>query len=206
LWEKKNIVPFLKCDSGLDDEKDDVQLMKAMPVLDTLLSRAKSMGIYGTKMRSVIKMANADGIKAIVQQQFDIGKQILGHGLVPIIEPEVDINSPEKDAAEDILKAEIMAQLDALAPDQVVCLKLTLPTKVNLYKDCIDHPNCKRVLALSGGYSREKANEILAQQTGMIGSFSRALSEGLDAKQTPEDFDTVLGETIDSIFEASKSG
>lgn len=206
MWEKKNIVPFLKCDNGLDEEMDGIQLMKPMPSLDELLIRAKSMGIYGTKMRSVIKFANPDGIRAIVKQQFDIGKQILGHGLVPIIEPEVDIHSPEKEACEEILKAEILEQLNALDDHQNIILKLTLPSKVNHYKDCVDHPNCKRVLALSGGYSREKANAILAQQTGMIGSFSRALSEGLNHSQTDETFDNVLAESISSIFEASKGG
>jgi fructose-bisphosphate aldolase class I len=206
LWEKKNIVPFLKCDNGLAEESDGVQLMKPIPSLDELLVRAKSMRMYGTKMRSVIKMANPEGIRAVIKQQFDIGKQILGHGLVPIIEPEVDIHSPEKEACEELLKTELLEQLNALDEDHTIILKLTLPSKVNHYKDCVDHPNCKRVLALSGGYSRQKANEILAQQNGMIASFSRALSEGLNHNQTDESFDKILAESISSIFSASKGG
>lgn len=206
LWEQKNIIPFLKCDKGLAAEENGVQLMKPMPGLDDLLSRGKAKGMYGTKMRSVIKTANPEGVKAIVEQQFEIGKQIIGHGLVPIIEPEVDINSPTKAECEDILKACLLEQLDKLADDQKVMLKLSLPTKVNQYKECIDHPKCIRVVALSGGYSREEANAILAKQTGMIASFSRAVSEGLSHGMSDEDFDKTLATAVDSICEASKAG
>lgn len=180
--------------------------MKPIPLLDELLVRAKKKGMYGTKMRSVIHKANREGIRAVVAQQFEIGKQILGHGLVPIIEPEVDIHSRDKAACEELLNAELLEQLDALNDDQKVILKLTLPTKVNIYKECVDHPNCKLVVALSGGYSREEANEILSQQTGMIGSFSRALSEGLNHNQDDKAFDMILAESIASIVEASKAG
>lgn len=196
----------MKCDNGLAEETDGVQLMKPIPLLDELLVRAKKKGMYGTKMRSVIHKANREGIRAVVAQQFEIGKQILGHGLVPIIEPEVDIHSRDKAACEELLNAELLEQLDALNDDQKVILKLTLPTKVNIYKECVDHPNCKLVVALSGGYSREEANEILSQQTGMIGSFSRALSEGLNHNQDDKAFDMILAESIASIVEASKAG
>ena len=196
----------MKCDNGLAEESDGVQLMKPTPLLDDLLVRAKSKGMYGTKMRSVIHKANQTGIRAVVKQQFEIGKQILYHGLVPIIEPEVDIHSPDKEACEELLKVELLEQLDALNDDQTVILKLTLPTKVNHYKECVDHPNCKKVVALSGGYTRDEATKILSQQTGMIGSFSRALSEGLHHDQNDETFDKILAESISSIFEASKAG
>lgn len=206
LWTKRQVVPFLKVDKGLADEKDGVQLMKPMPELDTLLERAVSKGIFGTKMRSVINAANAEGIAAIVAQQFDVGRQILGHGLMPIIEPEVTITIADKAEAEEILLAEILKQLDALGHDKQVMLKLSLPTKANLYKPLVDHPRVMRVVALSGGYSREEANNKLAANTGIIASFSRALTEGLSAQQTDADFDAVLGDTIDCICEASKAG
>jgi fructose-bisphosphate aldolase, class I len=196
-------VPFLKCDKGLADEVDGCQLMKDMPTLDDLLSRAKTAGMYGTKMRSVINSANDAGIKAVVDQQFAVGKQIIGHGLVPIIEPEVNIKSATKEECEDILKKYLLESLDALNEDQNVMLKVSLPTKVNHYKECIDHPRCIRVVALSGGYSREKANEILAQQDGMIASFSRAILEGLSYGQTAEEFDATLAATVESIYAAS---
>lgn len=205
LWGVKNVVPFLKVDKGLADEADGVQLMKPMPGLDELLVKAKAAGIFGTKMRSVIKQANAAGIKAIVDQQFEIGKQIIGAGLVPIIEPEVDIHCPDKAAAEDMLHGEIMAQLNALGSDDLVMLKLTLPEKDNLYADCIAHANTVRVVALSGGYSREEANERLTRNHGMVASFSRALSEGLSAQQTDEEFNAMLDSSIQSIFDASKT-
>jgi fructose-bisphosphate aldolase, class I len=196
----------LKCDNGLAEEIDGVQLMKPIPSLDEFLARAKSKGMYGTKMRSVIKKANPEGVRAVVKQQFEIAKLILGHGLVPIIEPEIDIHCPEKEACEELLKLALLEQMNSLDFDQRIILKLTLPTQINHYKDCLDHPNCKRLVALSGGYSREEANEILAQQTGMIGSFSRALSEGLDFRQDDETFERILTESMTSIFEASKSG
>ncbi|MDJ0758922.1 MAG: fructose bisphosphate aldolase [Woeseiaceae bacterium] len=205
LWNVKKVVPFLKVDKGLADEANGVQLMKPIPGLDELLARAKTTDVFGTKMRSVIKQANAEGIKAIVDQQFEIGKQIIAAGLVPIIEPEVDIHCPDKAAAEDMLHAEIMSQLDALADDQLVMLKLTLPEKDDLYADAIAHANCVRVVALSGGYSRDEANERLARQHGMIASFSRALAEGLSAQQTDDEFNAMLDGSIGAIFEASKT-
>jgi len=205
LWNEKQVVPFLKCDKGLADEENGVQVMKPMPGLDDLLKRAKTHPIFGTKMRSVIKLANPAGIKAVVDQQFEIGKQILGHGLVPIIEPEVDIHSPEKAEAETHLKAALLEHLNALAPDQHVMLKLTLPDEDDFYKDCIAHPNVLRVVALSGGYSRDEANARLARNNGMIASFSRALTEGLNVEQTDDEFHALLDSSIQSIFEASKT-
>ena len=205
LWEVKNVVPFLKCDKGLAEEANGVQLMKPIPGLDDLMKRAKAKGVFGTKMRSVIKTDNAEGIKAIVEQQFEIGKQIIGHGLVPIIEPEVDITSPKKKEAEDLLKASLLEHLDKLGDDQKVMLKLSLPTVENLYKECIEHPKCIRVVALSGGYSREEANKILAKQVGMIGSFSRALMEGVTYGMSNEEFEKALDGSIQSIFDASKA-
>jgi len=205
LWKVKNVVPFLKVDKGLADEQDGVQLMKPMPGLDALLKKAKSKGIFGTKMRSVIKQANKAGIDAVVKQQFDIGRQIVAAGLVPIIEPEVDIKCPDKAQAEDMLHAAIVKQLDSLGPKELVMLKLTLPEKDNLYADCIAHGNVLKVVALSGGYSREEANERLARQNGMVASFSRALSEGLSAQQTETEFDAMLDASIASIFEASST-
>lgn len=203
LWTKRNVVPFLKVDKGLADEKDGVQLMKPMPDLDALLERAVAKGIFGTKMRSVINAANEEGISAVVAQQFDVGRQILGHGLMPIIEPEVTITIADKSEAEEILLAEILKQLDALGHDKQVMLKLSLPSKANLYKPLVDHPRVMRVVALSGGYSREEANRKLSGNTGIIASFSRALTEGLSAQQTDTDFDAVLGDTIDCVCEAS---
>jgi fructose-bisphosphate aldolase class I len=203
LWNVKNVVPFLKVDKGLEEERDGVQLMKPMPGLGRLLDKARSKEVFGTKMRSVIKQANAAGIKANVAQQFEIGHEIVAAGFVPIIEPEVDIHCPDKARAEDMLHAEIMAQLNALGEGRVVMLKLTLPEKDNLYADCIAHPNVARVVALSGGYSREEANARLARQNGMVASFSRALAEGLSAQQSDEEFNTTLDASIQSIFDAS---
>lgn len=205
LWEKKGIVPFIKCDKGLADEADGVQLMKPIPGLDELLKKSASKNMFGTKMRSVIKKANADGVKAIVAQQFTVGKQIVAAGLCPILEPEVDITSPEKETIEDMLKAEILKELDALPGTTNIMLKLSLPTKVNLYKELVDHPRVVRVVALSGGYSREKANEILSKQDGMIASFSRAILEGLSYEQSKEDFDKTMAETVDCVYQASKA-
>ncbi|MCO5145259.1 MAG: fructose bisphosphate aldolase [Aquamicrobium sp.] len=205
LWEKRGVVPFLKVDKGLAEEKDGVKLMKPMPDLDALLERAVAKGVFGTKMRSVIDAANQKGIAANVAQQFEVAKQILGHGLVPIIEPEVTISIPDKAEAEDILLAEITKQLDGVPAGKKVMLKLTLPTKANLYKPLIDDPRVMRVVALSGGYSRDDANAMLAQNAGMIASFSRALTEGLSAKQSDAEFDAALGAAIDSIFEASRA-
>lgn len=205
LWEKRGVVPFLKVDKGLAEEKDGVKLMKPMPDLDALLERAVAKGIFGTKMRSVIDAANAQGIAANVAQQFEVARQILGHGLVPIIEPEVTISIPDKAEAEDILLAEIQKHLDGVPAGKQIMLKLTLPTKANLYRPLIDDPRVMRVVALSGGYSRDEANALLAQNAGMIASFSRALTEGLSARQSDAEFDAVLASAIDSIFEASRT-
>lgn len=206
LWEKRGVVPFLKVDKGLADAADGVKLMKPMPDLDALLERAVAKGVFGTKMRSVIDAANAKGIAAVVDQQFEIGRQILGHGLVPIIEPEVTISIADKAEAEDILLAEIARHLDGVPAGKQIMLKLTLPTKPNLYKPLIDDPRVMRVVALSGGYSRDDANAMLAKNTGMIASFSRALTEGLSAGQSDAEFDAMLGLAIDGIFEASRAG
>jgi len=203
LWQKKNIVPFLKVDSGLADEVDGAQVMKPIPELDARLTSAISHGVFGTKMRSVIKQANTVGIKAVVEQQFEIGKQICAKGLVPIIEPEVDIKCPDKAAAEDLLLAELIKQLDKLGDDQNVMLKLTLPEKAGLYTPLTNHPRVVRVVALSGGYSRDHANEVLAKNPNVIASFSRALSEGLTAQQTDSEFDAMIDKTIQAIHEAS---
>ncbi len=205
LWAVKRVVPILKVDKGLAEESNGVQLMKPMPKLDELLARAKSKGIFGTKMRSVIKQANHAGIKAVVEQQFEIARRIIAAGLVPIIEPEVDIKCPDKAAAEELLHAEIMSQLDRLSDGQLVMLKLTLPERDNLYADCIAHPRVLKVVALSGGYSREEANARLARQHDMVASFSRALTEGLTAQQSQAEFDKALDASIQSIFEASKT-
>src|SRR6056297_924088 len=205
LWEVKKVVPILKVDKGLADEADGVQLMKPIPGLGELLDRAKSKGIFGTKMRSVIKQASPSGVKAIVDQQFEIGRQIVAAGLVPIIEPEVDSHCPAKAEAEDLLKAEITKQLDALPEGELVMLKLTLPEKDNLYAECIAHPRVLKVVALSGGYSREEANERLARQHDMVASFSRALTEGLSAQQSDEEFNAMLDASIESIYQASKT-
>jgi len=203
LWNVKNVVPFLKVDKGLADIVDGAQVMNPMPGLDALLAKAKAAGIFGTKMRSVIKEANAAGVKAVVDQQFEIGKRIVAAGLVPIIEPEVDIHCPEKAAAEDLLKQAIMNHLNSLAPDEIVMLKLTLPEQDDLYADCIAHPNVARVVALSGGYSRTEANDRLSRQHGMVASFSRALSEGLSAQQSDDEFNATLDASIASIAAAS---
>jgi fructose-bisphosphate aldolase class I len=205
LWNVKQVVPILKVDKGLEAEADGVQVMKPMPGLDALLDRAKAKGIFGTKMRSVIKQANATGIRRIVDQQFEVAAQILAKGLVPIIEPEVDIHCPDKAGAEDLLKAAILEKLNALPADQRVMLKLTIPSKDNLYADLIAHPRVLRVVALSGGYSRAEANERLARQRGMVASFSRALTEGLTAQQSSTQFDAALDQSIESIYQASKS-
>lgn len=205
LWDVKNIVPILKVDKGLADEEGGVQLMKPMPDLGALLEKAKSKGIFGTKMRSVIKQAEAEGIKAIVAQQFEVGRQICDAGLVPIIEPEVDIHCPDKADAEALLKSAIMDELNQLGADQLVMLKLTLPEEDNLYTDAIEHANVVRVVALSGGYSREEANDRLGRNNGMVASFSRALSEGLKAQQSGDDFNAMLDTSIDAICEASRT-
>jgi len=202
LWTVKNVVPFLKVDKGLADEADGVQVMKPIPDLEPLLARAKGKGVFGTKMRSVIKLANQSGVHAIVDQQFEIGKAILSAGLVPIIEPEVDIHSPEKGAAEAQLKAAILDQLGRLGSEQVM-LKLTLPEIDDFYSDLVSHPNIVRVVALSGGYTREDANDRLARNHGVIASFSRALTEGLSAQQSDAEFNATLETSIKSIFEAS---
>ena len=206
LWEQCKVVPFLKVDKGLADEENGVQVMKPMPQLDDLCQRAASKGIFGTKMRSNINAANPEGIAAVVAQQFEAGKQILSHGLVPIIEPEVNIKIADKAEAEDILRDEIAKHLDTLSEDQNVMLKLSLPDKANQYKSLIDHPRVIRVVALSGGYSREEANAKLAENTGMIASFSRALTEGLTAQQSDDEFNATIAQTIDSIYQASKAG
>jgi fructose-bisphosphate aldolase class I len=203
LWSVKQVVPFLKIDKGLADEADGVQLMKPMPELDALLERGVQKGIFGTKERSVIKLGNGAGIKAVVDQQFEVGRQVLGHGLVPIIEPEVDINSPEKAKAEELLNSAILSHLGDLADDQVVMLKLTLPEQDDFYAELVAHPKVLKVVALSGGYSRDEANARLSRNHGMIASFSRALTEGLSAQQSDADFDATLGATIQSIYEAS---
>ena len=206
LWEKRGVVPFLKVDKGLAPEENGVQLMNPMPELDALLERAVANGIFGTKMRSVVHAANADGIAANVAQQFQVGLQILSLGLVPIIEPEVNITIADKAEAEDILLAEITKQLETVPADKQVMLKLSLPETGNQYKSLVDHPRAMRVVALSGGYSREAANRRLCQNTGMIASFSRALTEGLSATQSDTDFDTLLAGTIESIYDASCAG
>ncbi|NGP62137.1 fructose bisphosphate aldolase [Paenibacillus thiaminolyticus] len=205
LWEKKGIVPFLKVDKGLADLENGVQLMKPIPDLNDLLKRAVDKHIFGTKMRSVIKEANAEGIRQAVEQQFEIGKQILSMGLVPIIEPEVDIYSKDKQQSEQILKDELLKQLSALDKDVQVMLKLSIPTEDNFYRELIEEPHVLRVVALSGGYDRREANEKLARNHGLIASFSRALSEGLTAQQTDEEFNATLSRSIQSIYEASIS-
>jgi fructose-bisphosphate aldolase class I len=205
LWQNKQVVPFLKVDKGLADENNGVQLMKPMPELDALLAKAKQRGVFGTKMRSVIKSPNADAIAQVVAQQFTLGKQILAAGLVPIIEPEVDINSPQKAECEVLLKTQLLEQLDTLADNQRVMLKLTLPEQANFYRDCINHPRCLKVVALSGGYSREEANQRLTENHGMIASFSRALTAGLSAQQSDAEFNAMLDASIESIYQASKT-
>lgn len=205
LWNVKRVVPFLKVDKGLADEADGTQVMKPIPDLDDLCSRAVAKGVFGTKMRSVIKVADRAGITANVAQQFELARQILGHGLVPIVEPEVDINSPSKAEAEELLRERILAEVEGLGDGQQVMLKLTLPETDGFYADLIAHPKVLRVVALSGGYSRDEANARLARNGGMIASFSRALTEGLSAQQSDEEFDAALDSSIQSIFEASRT-
>lgn len=204
LWEKKNVIPFLKVDKGLAAEENGVQLMKPMPGLDELLKRAKEKGIFGTKMRSVCKLANEEGISAIVAQQFEVGQKIIDAGLMPILEPEVDITSPDKAKIEVILKSKILEHLNKPGQDKVM-LKLSLPSVVNFYKELVDHPKCIRVVALSGGYSRDEANEILKKQNGMIASFSRALAEGLSDQLSDDEYNKIYADSITCIYEASKT-
>ena len=203
LWSVKQVVPFVKVDKGLADEANGVQLMKAMPDLDSLLARAKARGIFGTKMRSVINSADAKGIEAVVAQQFTIAKQILAAGFMPIVEPEVNIKATDKEGAERLLKAAILKQLDALGAQQQVMLKLTIPSVDGFYTDLVKHPKVLRVVALSGGYSRDEANKRLARNHGVIASFSRALTEGLTAQQSDAEFNKALDASIGSIYEAS---
>jgi fructose-bisphosphate aldolase class I len=205
LWDVKNVVPFLKVDKGLGEESNGAQIMKPMPDLGDLLSRAKNKGIFGTKMRSVIKSANSDGVNAVVDQQFEIGIKIIEAGLVPIIEPEVDIHSADKTEIEVLLKTALLSQLDQLNADQFVMLKLTLPEQSNFYDACIAHPNVLKVVALSGGYSREEANDRLTQNHGMVASFSRALTESLSAQQSDDEFNAMLDQSIESIVQASRT-
>ncbi len=203
LWEDKNVVPFVKVDKGLAGEFDGAQLMKPMPDLDALIARAKTHGVFGTKMRSVIKLATKSGVDAVVGQQFEVGRHILGAGLVPIIEPEIDIHSPQKAAAEDLLKAALIDQLDRLETDQLVMLKLTPPEQDDFYTELVKHPSVLQVVALSGGYSREEANARLSRNHGVVASFSRALTAGLTAQQSEAEFDAVLDASIESIYRAS---
>jgi fructose-bisphosphate aldolase class I len=203
LWQDKNIVPFLKVDKGLEAEADGVQLMRPMPELDALLERASSHGVFGTKMRSVIKLADRAGVSAVVGQQFEIGRQIIRAGLVPIIEPEIDIRSPEKAEAEVLLRGALRAETDQLAADQHVMFKLTLPEEDDFYAEFVAHPNVLRVVALSGGYTRVEANALLARNHGVVASFSRALTEGLTAQQSSAEFDASLDAAIESIYQAS---
>jgi len=205
LWEVKKVVPFLKVDQGLAKEQDGVQLMKPIPGLDTLLQKAKSKGVFGTKMRSVISQANQPGVAAIAKQQFEVGAGIIATGLVPIIEPEIDIRCPQKAEAEALLKTELLSQLSRLKSDQFIMLKLTLPEKDNFYMDCINHPNVLKVVALSGGYSRDEANARLSRNHRMVASFSRALVEGLTKQQSDEEFNAMLDASIESIYQASKT-
>jgi fructose-bisphosphate aldolase, class I len=205
LWNVKGVVPFLKVDKGLDAEKDGVQLMKPKPALAALLEKAKSKRVFGTKMRSVIKQANAAGIKTIVNQQFELAEQIIAAGLMPIVEPEIDIHCPEKAKAEELLKAAILEKLNQLPQGQMVMLKLTLPELDNFYADFVKHPKVLRVVALSGGYSRDEANKRLRRNHGVVASFSRALAEGLSAQQSDAEFNATLDKSIESIFEASKT-
>ena len=205
LWQNKQILPFLKVDNGLADDSNGAQIMKPIPELGTRLESAKSHGVFGTKMRSVIKLGNKTGISDVVKQQFEIGKEILSAGLVPIIEPEVDIKSPEKSDAEILLKAEILDQLNSLAGEQNVMLKLTLPNETGFYAELVKHQRVVRVVALSGGYSREDANKKLAQNHGVIASFSRALTEGLSAQQSETQFNGALDAAIQAIYQASNT-
>ena len=203
LWGKKKIVPFLKVDNGLAEEKNDVQLMKPIPELSARIAAANKHGVFGTKMRSVINLANAAGIEEVVAQQFELGKEIIAGGLVPIIEPEVNIKSAEKAKAEELLKVSLLNHLNKLSDTQTVMLKLSIPTQANLYQELVAHPRVLKVVALSGGYSRDEANSLLAKNKGIIASFSRALTEGLSAKQSDDQFDALLDSTIQSIYNAS---
>jgi fructose-bisphosphate aldolase class I len=205
LWQQKKVVPFLKVDKGLEDEANGVQLMKPITGLDDLLAKANVQGVFGTKMRSVVKLANEVGVNAVVAQQFVVAKQILAAGLVPIIEPEVDINSLEKAEAEALLKAAILTELDALSSEQHVMLKLTLPESANFYRECIEHPKVIKVVALSGGYSRDVANQKLSENKGMIASFSRALTEGVSFQQSDDEFNATLNNAIEGIYQASNT-
>ena len=206
LWEKKGIVPLLKIDKGLADEENDVQVMKPMPELDKLLDRGVEKGIFGTKERSVINAANAEGIQAVVDQQFEVGKQVLAKGMVPILEPEVTISIDDKKEAEELLKAALLKGLDDIPEGQQVMIKVSIPTVDNFYEDLINHPKVMRVVALSGGYERDDANERLSRNKGLIASFSRALLEGLTADQSQEEFDNTLATTIDGVYKASIAG
>jgi len=203
LWQRKHVVPFLKVDNGLADEVDGVQLMKPIPQLGARIESANRHGVFGTKMRSVINLANSSGIRSIVAQQFEFGKEIIAGGLVPIIEPEVNIKSAEKQEAEAILKQELLEFVSSLSADQNIMLKLSLPTEADLYKELVAHPRVVRVVALSGGYSRDEANALLSRNHGVIASFSRALTEGLTAQQSDSEFNAALDRTIQSIYEAS---
>ena len=205
LWQDKQVVPFLKVDKGLAEEQDGAQLMNPIPNLSDLLGRAKQNDVFGTKMRSIIKSANEAGVRANVDQQFEIGHEIIAAGLVPIIEPEIDIHSETKAGAEQMLRANMMEHINRLGEGQHVMLKLTLPEEDNFYAECIQHPNVLRVVALSGGYSREEANDRLGRNSGMVASFSRALAEGLSAQQTEDEFNGMLDASIESIFKASCS-
>jgi len=205
LWNVKGVVPFLKVDKGLEAEKEGVQLMKPIPTLAALLEKAKSKRIFGTKMRSFIKQADAAGIKAIVNQQFELAAQIIASGLIPIVEPEIDIHCPDKAKAEELLKAAILEKLNQLPQGQMVMLKLTLPEQNNFYADFVKHPKVLRVVALSGGYSRDEANNRLRRNRGVVASFSRALAEGLSAQQSAAEFNATLDKSIQSIFEASNT-
>jgi len=205
LWNVKNVVPIIKIDKGLADEADDVQVMKPMPGLDDLLKRAVDKGFFGTKERSFIVQANEKGVKAIADQQFEVGKQVAAAGLVPILEPEVSIKAPNKAEAEALLKKQLLAGLEAWPSDKYLMFKLTLPEEDNFYSDLVDHPNVVRVVALSGGYSREEANSRLSRNKGVVASFSRALTEGLSAQQSDEEFNNTLDASIQSIFDASNA-
>lgn len=205
LWEDRNVVPFLKVDKGLEDEQNGVQLMKPMPALDALLKKAASKHIFGTKMRSVVNQANPAGVTAVVKQQFEVARQIIAAGLMPIVEPEVNIKCPQKAEAEKLLKAALLDELNKLPADQMVMLKLTLPEQDNFYSDLVKHPRVLKVVALSGGYSREESNARLARNNGVVASFSRALSEGLSAQQSDAEFNAMLDATIESIYQASKT-
>ncbi len=205
LWSKKNILPFLKIDKGIAEEQDGVQLMKPMPGLDELLERGVARNMFGTKERSVIKVADPKGVEAIAAQQFEVGNQVLRHGLVPILEPEIDIHSPQKAEAEQLLKQALLSGLEQVPDGQQVMFKLTLPEIDGFYTDLVEHPKVLRVVALSGGYSREEANDRLSRQPGVVASFSRALTEGLTAQQSDDEFDAALDESVGSIFAASKT-